>query len=111
MWPIFRAMSPAEKERQAPNHRRPLETLREMHKVRDFRPVLCVNVWDPVGRDAVCELRHAVYELNELRRAVALEREVDDFFSKLSIISIPQGSRPLNLERISAYYGTPWTPL
>ena len=94
-------MSPAERERQAPNHRRRLKALREMHKVRDFRPVLRADVWDPVSRNAV----------SELKRAVALEREVDDFFFKLSIISTPQESRPLNVERVWSYYGTPWTPL
>ena len=101
MWHIFRAMSPAEKERQVPDHRTRLKALREMHKVRDFRPILCADVWDCVRGRAVYELEHAV----------ALEREVDDFFSKLSIISIPRESSPLSLERLWCYYDTPWTPL
>jgi len=67
-----------------------------MYRVLDFQPMLCVDVWDCVKGRAVYELKHAV----------ALEREVDDFFSKLSIISIPRESHPLTMERVWSHYGT-----
>ena len=41
MWPIFRGMSPAEKEQQAPDCHRRLKAFREIYKVRDFLPMLC----------------------------------------------------------------------
>jgi len=92
----------AEKERQALNHHRLLEAFHEMHKVRDFQPVLCADVWDPMRGHAVDELERAVWQL---------ERRADDFFSKLSIISIPRESPPLLLERFRSYCGPPWIPL
>jgi len=41
-------------------HRRQFEVFREMRKVRSFRLVLCVDVWDRVGEYAKQVLKQAV---------------------------------------------------
>jgi len=54
--------------------RRRLKLVHEMHKVRDFRPVLCADMWD----------RMRGYTVWELKQVVALE--FDDFSSGLCLL-------------------------
>ena len=55
----YRMMSPAEIVEEA-RHSRLFEVFRKMYKVRDFRLVLCVDVWDNVGEYSVRMLKEAV---------------------------------------------------
>jgi len=98
---VFREMLPAEREEDDSFRRSRLEALHEMYKVRAFRPVLCADVWDRVRE----------YTVWELKQPVTLEGGFDDFFSKLSVISIPRGSLPPLVEQDYAYSVTPWLPL
>jgi len=98
---VFREMLPVEREEDVSFRRSRLEALHEMYKVRAFRPVLCADVWDRVRE----------YTVWELKQAVTLEREFDDFFSKLSVISVPRGSLPPLVEQDYAYSHIPWLPL
>jgi hypothetical protein len=100
---IFRGMSPAEHEKDASLRRIGLEVFYEMHKVREFRPVLCADMWDGVRGYAVCELKRVV-------AAEKVKRGPDEFFSKLSVIST-QGTLPLSPEWIYAHTFNPWAPL
>ena len=102
---IFRGMSPEERENQALYRRLEFEALREMHKVRDFQPVLCVDVWDHVMQDAVWYMKWVV--MTEKAKG-----GFDDVFPELLVISRPRGSLPLCSERIHASSGVDyWTPL
>jgi hypothetical protein len=95
---------PAEEEAVASFRREQLEALHEMHKVRDFQPVLCADVWDRVRKLAERELEQAV-------AAEKAKRGLDVFSSKLSVISRPQGSCAFFAERYQARSCIPWTPL
>jgi len=61
-WPPLRELSQAEATEEASRHRRRFEVLRQVHEARDFRLVLCADVWDPIGEYAVQMLRQAVAE-------------------------------------------------
>ena len=102
---VFCGMSPEAREREALCRRMEFEALREMHKVRDFQPVLCVDVWDYVMEYVVLDLKWAVMKEKE-------KGGFDDIFSELLVISRPQGSFPLYAERFNAGCGVDhWTPL
>jgi len=101
---IILGLLPDEAEIEASIHRGHLEALREMHRVRDFQPVLCADVWERVREYAVWQLEWVVAD-EKVRMGA------DDFFSKLLVISTPRESRPLILERISANCVIPWAPL
>ena len=98
-------MSQEERKREALYRRMEFKALREMHKVRDFQPVLCVDVWDYVMQNVVWDLKLDV--VTEKAKG-----GFDDFFSELLVISRPRGSLPLYLERFHAGRGVDhWTPL
>ena len=50
---VYRTMTPAQSTKQDLWHRGLFEAFHEMHTVRDFRSVLCVDVWDRMGEYAV----------------------------------------------------------
>jgi hypothetical protein len=82
---IYRKMTPAEEEKEASWHHRRFEVLREMYAVRQFRLVLCIEVWDRVGE----------YAMGALKRAVAAEKvanRLDYLPSEPMIVYRPQGS-------------------
>lgn len=67
--------------------------------------MLCVDVWDYVMEKVTGDLKWAVMEEKA-------KGGFDDLFSKLLVISRPQGSFPLYLERSHAGCGVDhWTPL
>ena len=53
-------VSEADRAEEALKHHRRFEVLREVYKVRDFQPVLFVEVCDPVGDYSVRMLKEAV---------------------------------------------------
>lgn len=59
-WPHLYAKSQAGRAEEASWCHKHFELLHEIHQVRDFCPVLCANVWDPVGEYAVQVLKEAV---------------------------------------------------
>jgi hypothetical protein len=60
-WPHLWGRSLSMKEAvEALEHRRRFGTLREVHEVRDFELVLCVNVWAPVEEYTTRRLKEAV---------------------------------------------------
>ena len=79
-WPYLREPSRAEREDEASRHRSRFEALRDAHKVRAFRLVLCAHVWGCVGDS---------YPVRMLEEAVAQEknkRGFDDFSSDPLVI-------------------------
>ena len=64
-WPYLREPSQTEREVEASYHHRRFKALREMHKVRAFRLVLCANVWGSVGSS---------YPVRMLKEAIAEEK-------------------------------------
>jgi hypothetical protein len=60
----FYHMSETEREEEVSRHHRQFEVLHEVQKVRDFRLVLCADVWESVGE----------YSVRVLERAVAVEK-------------------------------------
>ena len=101
---IIRGLLPDEAETEASTQRRYLEALREMHRVRDFQPVLCADVWERVRE-------HAVWQLKWVVADEKVGMGADDFFSKLLVISSPRESYPLDLKQSSADWIIPWAPL
>ena len=101
---ILYGMSPDEVVEEALWHRRRFEILRIMHKVRDFRLVLCVNVWEHLGR-------HAVQILKEAVAAEKASRGFDDFFSEPEVVYSPRASRPEETEHIMGGHPYYWTSL
>ena len=65
----FREMPQAEREEEVSRHRKAFELLREVRKARDFRLVLCADVWGAV----------AEYSVRMLKRAVAAESNNQGF--------------------------------
>jgi len=49
IYPSIHEMSQAERAREVSRHHERFELFHEMHKIRDFQLVLCVDVWDRVG--------------------------------------------------------------
>ena len=79
----------AEMAPEASRHHSRFGMYRAMHEVRDFRLVLCADVWDRVGD----------YAVRMLREAVATEETTRGFdtFPKPLVVYSPRTSRPGNL--------------
>ena len=60
--PHLSKVSEADRAEEALRHHSRFEVLRELHRVRDFRLVLCAEVCDPVGDYSVRMLREAVVD-------------------------------------------------
>jgi hypothetical protein len=79
----LRQLSQDEEVEEASQHCKRFELLREMHKVRDFRLVLCAYVYES----------DAEYVVQLLRKAVAAEKArggFNDFFPEPSVIFFPR---------------------
>jgi len=74
-WPYLREPSRTERAYEASRHRRRFEALRDAHKVRAFRLVLCAYVWGCVGDS------YPVRRLEEAVEEEKSERGFDDFSS------------------------------
>ena len=80
----FREASQAERTKEAALHRRRFEILREAHKVRNFRLLLCAHVRGPVEE----------YSVRMLKEAVAEEKAhkgFDGFLSEPQVTYYPRG--------------------
>ena len=58
-WP---QLSKADREEEVSQYQRRFEVLRELHKVRGFRLVLCAGVWGRAGEEPVRMLEGAIAE-------------------------------------------------
>ena len=79
-------LSQAELEGKALLHHRRFEEFRKMHKVRNLRLVLCVDVWRASGW----------YPVHELKWAVTTEKAnngFDDIFPEPPVFYIPRRTR------------------
>jgi len=88
--PLYPATWDARVE-EASRHQRRFELLREMHKVRGFRLVLWVDVWDFAGE----------YAMSVLRQAVAVEKAsvgFDSLFPEPLLVYSPRRHAPEFLE-------------
>ena len=86
-------------------HRRLFGVFREMHKTRNIRLVLCVDVWDRVGEHAVRVLEQAV-------AAEKARRGFGDVFPEPLVIYSPRRSRRDGFtEEGFANTLSPWFPL
>ena len=101
---IIRGLLPDAAETEASTQRGHLEALREVRRVRGFRPVLCPGMWERVRECAALQLKWVVADEK-------VGMGADDFFSKLLVISSPRESYPLDLEQSSADWIIPWAPL
>lgn len=91
--PCLRQRLPSEKVEEALWHRQRFKAYRKIQKVRDFRLVLCVDVWDRVGR----------YSVRVLKGAVAAEKArngFDDVFPEPAVIYSPRAFRPKGPRRM-----------
>ena len=90
---LFRPMANTEREHEASLYCRRFEVLREMRKVRDFRLVLCADVWDAVGYHAVQTLKRAV-------AAEEAKRGFDCLFPKPTVTYSPRRPGPEFLDDV-----------
>lgn len=84
-------------------HRR-FEVFREMGRLRDFRLVLCADVWGGMGK----------YSVRVPKDAVATEKAkggVDNLSSEPTVVYSPRASRPEFLERCLATHPCYWALL
>ena len=91
--PCVRKRLPAEKVEEASWHCRQFETFRTIREGRDFRLVLCADVWDRVGE----------YSVRVLKEAVAAEkarRGFDNIFPEPLVVYSPRASRPKGPRRM-----------
>ena len=91
--PRLRKRVSAEKTEEASWHSQRFEAFRRMRKVRDFRLVLCADVWEEVGE----------YSVRSLKEAVAAEearRGFDIYFPKPAVVYMPRASRPKPPKRV-----------
>jgi len=82
----YRTTTSSERAAEASWHRSLFQVFREMYTMRDFRLVLCAEVWGVVRE----------YTAEVLERAVAVERaaeRLDYLPSEPLVICSPQGSR------------------
>jgi len=107
VYPPKRKMTRVKEENEASWHRGRFEVYRELHKVRNFQLVLCVDVWDCDGE----------YSLQRLKRYVANEKARGGFSrsSEPLVDYRPRGSRP-HLSELQFGAGIfrssiAWTPL
>ena len=103
-WRTPRRMSPNEIAEDASLHGGRFEVLRKMHQVRDFRLVLCADVWDRVGVNSVRMLERAVV-------AEMAKGGFDNIYSKPMVVYRPRGSRPEISEEGWAKLPLPWASL
>ena len=99
----FHWMSEVDEAEEALRHRRRFKVFREIRKVRDFRLVLRVDVWDRVGK----------YTMGVLKQAVTAEGEwegVENTFSEPLVIYSPRRSGPIFLEDFTAGSPICWVP-
>ena len=93
---------PAGREEEALQHSSQFEVFREMRKMRDFRLVLCADVWHRVGEHPVQVLKEAVV-------AEKARRGFDLCFPEPSVVWYQQESRTgLSEELYSVRPRTPW---
>lgn len=59
-WPHLHKMSSSERSDEKSRHSEHLQLLNDIHQLRGFQPVLCANVWEPVGEYTVQVLKDAV---------------------------------------------------
>ena len=82
---VYRKATPADRATEASWHRRLFEVFRKTHAIRDFRLVLCADVWG----------RMKEYTVGELECAVAVEKaakRLDYLPSEPLVIHSPRGS-------------------
>ena len=82
---VYMDSTPAKRERETSWHRRLFEVFCEMYTVREFRLVLCADVWD----------RLKEYTVERLKRAVAAEKaakRLDYLPSEPLVICSPRGN-------------------
>jgi hypothetical protein len=96
----LRGALPVEIAVEASRHHMWFKAFREMHKVREFRLMLCADVWDCAGVYAVCTLQQAV-------AAEKAQRGFDGVFSEPLVISRPRGSSAEVSEQLHAGTSTP----
>ena len=99
-----RPVSEVETAEDALWHHRRFEVFREMHKARNFRLVLCVDVLDCMGG----------YAMQVLERAIAAEKAkggFDSLFPEPLLIYRPRRFYPRFSEDFTAGSSTPWTML
>jgi len=82
-WPPLHELSQAERAEAASQHRERFEVLREVHKVQEFRLVLCVRVWHRMGEYLVQMLEEAVAEEKA-------KRGFDNLLSEPLVVYDPQ---------------------
>jgi len=84
--PAFFPISQTARAGVASRHHKRFNLFREMYKVRDFRLVLCADVWDRMGK----------YSVGVLKQAIAVEkaeRGLGGLPSELSVTYSPRGYR------------------
>ena len=81
---VYRTMTPAQRAKHELWHRGLFEAFREMYTVRDFRLVLCVNVWDRVEEYTVGVMKRVVEEEKTAGR-------LDYLFSEPVVVYSPRG--------------------
>ena len=82
---VYRNMTPEQRAKEASWHRELFKVFRWMYRLREFRLVLCAEVWDRVGE----------YAMRVLKQAVAAEKagkRLDCLPSEPSVIYRPRGS-------------------
>jgi len=91
--PCLRERLPAEEVEEALWHCRLFKAFRTIREIRDFRLVLCADVWHRVGG----------YSVRVLKEAVAAEkarRGFDDIFPEPLVIYSPRAVRPKGPRRM-----------
>jgi len=58
--PVHLSVSRAERTKEGLQHHRRLEVFHEIHELRDFRLVLCADVWHRIGEYSIRVLKEAV---------------------------------------------------
>ena len=103
-WPWRCRILGDERAEDASRHGARFEVLRKMHRMRDFRLVLCADVWDRVREDSVRMLKEAV-------AAEKAKGGVDNIFPEPMVVYSPRRSRPELLEEYHASFPCPWASL
>jgi len=99
----LRAMSGVQRAEEAWWRREQSEAVREMRKVRDFRLVLWVDVWDRAGE----------YAVQALKQVVAAERAevgIDNLFPEPLLVYTPRRFGPQFLEDFTPGGSYAWLP-
>jgi len=103
--PLIRSVSQADKASEAFQHHTQLGVFREIRKVRDFRLVLCADVWNDVGE----------YPVRVLEGAVAVEKAEGGFneeFPEPLVIYRPRMYQTnLSQDLYASTPTLPWPPI